>query len=332
MIGRDLAAVLAAVVLAGCASAAPVDLPSVPGATLLPVAFQETGAATESEPNAGLEGESEPGILEGIEVFVRHLDSSEADFDDVAGGMSSRESAVGARIPVAKTQRGGVHLDLSYTQYQYTFDAKTPKVGGENPLDDAHTLSAGADWITGIDERWTGIVIARVLSSMESGAHFQHSLTGRLVAGGLYKFNDRFSAGGGALVYSQIEDRVLVRPLFLVNWKISRRFGIESRDGIQPSFTLDEETGMTAFLLAKYDSNRFRLADTNVIRNGVAEHERFRIGVGINWKFAAGWRIIATVGTSVGQTVTLDTARGNEIFEDDLDRSINLSLTLSYAF
>jgi hypothetical protein len=74
----------------------------------------------------------------------------------------------------------------------------------------------------------SAFIMPSLRSTGESGASFDETLTGGVLAGVAYRFGDRLTLGPGLAVFSQLEDNASVFPFLIIKWKITKRLSLET--------------------------------------------------------------------------------------------------------
>jgi hypothetical protein len=154
----------------------------------------------------------------------------ETDLDS-GGSMTVDTLSGGLNISTDLNRDVGLTFRINYGVSLYDFDdgGSVAGFGVLDPWDDIHTLAFGAAISADLDDQWSVFGGPVFQFSRETGADWEKSFTGGIVAGATYAVSEDFLIGGGVGIVSQIEDSARFFPIIIVEWVIDENWRISSR-------------------------------------------------------------------------------------------------------
>lgn len=150
-----------------------------------------------------------------------------------------------------------------------------------------------------------------------------------------WQVTDRFSAGLGIGVTSQLEDDAEAFPLIQLDWQVTDRLQVATRGSwIQGGATAlawqpNDTLGLS--LSVGYERNRFRLDDNGNARdkNGIGEITSIPIELGLRVNFAKGVHVDVRAGLAVAGRFRIETSAGKKLFDQEYDPAPRLGISLT---
>ncbi|MFM9958875.1 MAG: DUF6268 family outer membrane beta-barrel protein [Phycisphaerales bacterium] len=283
------------------------------------------GAAPSAQPGGG--GWS-------VELGTQPTFTFQADMDDEAGEVSIIRTDFSADFagPIGDRLRLTVGLFGGVANYDFEdFNA-----GGftDAPLDDAYEAGVSLLGIYSLDDPWFVVGRGSFVAGWADDADIGDAVFGSAAVGVGYKFSDRFSLALGGGVITRLEDNIGFLPLVVLNWKISDTVTLATT-GVGLKLSAEMNDQWTVFLRGGGEFHQYRLDDdaerANGERGGVLNDTRVPVGVGFDWKPAAGLTVSLEVGAIVWQEYELrdDDRRIQEI---ETDPAAYIGAGLSYRF
>lgn len=226
-------------------------------------------------------------------------------------------------------------IGYSYDGYDFSGDAG---LGSLNPWEDIHTISFGIPMRKGIDNNWTAFVIPSIRSTGESGADFSDTLTGGVLGGFSYRFNDSLTIGPGIGVISQLEDSATVIPILIIDWKITDKWSLNTGRGlgatVGPGLTLNFQPNKAwkFGVGGRYSKLRFRLDKNGRTAGGVGEDSSFPVFVTGTYKIAPKANLSLIGGVELGGELKVEDKDGQTIKEESYETGMFLGLTFNKRF
>jgi hypothetical protein len=230
--------------------------------------------------------------------------------------------------------RFGVGVSYDVNDYSFSDTAVAPFV---HPWDQVHVLNLSVNGIYSPDDKWKMFVAPSVGVAAESGADWADSLVYGGIVWTSYRFTPELVLGLGAGLFSKPED-VSAFPVIVIDWKISEHVrlsnplneGVTGPAGLEMSYKFGEDSSVAAG--GSYRSQRFRLDDSGVVRNGVGEDKGFPVWLKLATKVGAKGNLSVLGGVIAGGKLTIEDCQGNTVEEQNYDASPFLSLTFSFKF
>lgn len=277
--------------------------------TLLPLLA--VGIGSSAAPAAANRQIDEPaGTLEQIEedvqrarsygelVQVRLYGGSEfvigSDFGEFDATSYQPEGRLKVTLPVARN--AAIRVIARGSALLYEFDDVSTNLFGtptsSDPFDDLYATSLqlqggfrpGWRGLFSDEERWSLVADAFARARWERGASFTSSLTGGGAFGVGYQIGDWFEVlVGGAASTRLLDDKVVFRPLFEIDWRFADRWRLRTRGvGAQLEYDLDE--GLTLFVSGRRQSQSFLLDDRGApVGEGRLRRRSFPVSLGARW-------------------------------------------------
>ncbi len=303
---------------------------------LLAVAQPETTSTAETSPVAETVAESG---ARPVRASLRLWGdaTAEADFDGDNGSVQSSRAGADFEVGIPIGERSQLAIAAGTTGLFFDFGGDEG-FGAGDPWDTVLEHTLGVGFSTRANEKWSYGGRAFVRSSGERGADFSDTMMFGVGGGFEYTFSEKFSAGPGFLVMSQLEDDVLVLPLVTFSWKISERWsagtrvgtgsGLGAGGGVQYQAT----DSLAVFGGVGYQSHRFRLDEDGATPDGVGEVTGVPVTLGFTWTASPQVSLSARGGWMFAQEYTLDDEDGDELREIDADSAPFLGATLHFSF
>jgi hypothetical protein len=241
---------------------------------------------------------------------------------------------INSKIPLDDTLSIG--LNIGYHHADYNFADPVTFAGGK-PWDKVHNLKFGASVSYDLTPGWSLYVAPSVQISREDGAGWGNSIG----YGGAFSlrrdFGSDLSIGAGVAAFNQLE-HITAFPIIAVNWRISDRLrlanpfrpGPAGPAGLELSYRIGSGWDLAAG--AAYRSERFRLKNSGLFRNGIGESSLIPTWVRISRSTGRDFSIDFYAGAILGGVVSIDDRKGNRLTSDNYDSAPFLALAISSRF
>ena len=257
------------------------------------------------------------------------------DLGNGVGSLAWHDSIVGvhggAFVPGLGLVRGGVG-------YAYTrFSLGSPLRIGETEsktLGDVAEIRLSVQVFTPWSRTWSSQLFGVLSSAFESGAAPGDAVSGAAALGVTRRFSGRLSAGFGALLLHQLDSRVVsVVPIALVDWRITERLVLRSRQDVTLTYVLDARQRLSvAGVVSFFDRKQFRLDDSGTVSGGTVEIGGYAVGGRVTWRPAPGLTLEGGVESPLGQSLRVHDRSGRDVFDTDMDDGLQLSVSVRYRF
>jgi len=260
----------------------------------------------------------------------------DTDLDD-GGSYNTTRFTIQAGSGYSWDPQTNVSFSLGYSYDGYDFSGNGGFVS-LTPWEDIHTLSFGVPMRFGMDDHWTAFLIPTIRSTGESGANFDETMTGGVLGGFSYRFNDRLTIGPGIGVFSQLEESATVIPIVIVDWKITDKWSLDTGRGLGatlgPGLTLNyQPNGMWQFGVGgRYGKLRFRLDEKGTTGGGVGEDSSFPLFASCTYNANPKTNISLVGGLELAGELKLEDKDGRAVKEEEYDTGIFLGLTFNTRF
>lgn len=269
----------------------------------------------------------------GWSSFIRGGGVYQFDTDlDEGGSYDAKRFTIQAGHGYAWDPRTTVSLALGYSYDGYSF-SQGAGIAATDPWEDIHSISLGLPMRKGFGEDWSGFLIPSLRSSGESGASFDDTITGGVLAGFAYRFGDRLTIGPGIGIVSQLEDSATVFPVIIINWKITDTLSLETGRGLGaslgPGLTLNYQANrLWNFAIGgRYEKLRFRLDEDGVVPGGIGEDKSFPLFASCSYSFNPKTQFSLIGGVELGGELKLEDSDGDRIKKESSDPGGFLGLT-----
>ena len=167
------------------------------------------------------------------EVHTTQRYRTAGDFRDRHGSLGY-ESMLGVTgssfLPGTGLLRAGV--DYAHTRFAFASDTRLGAAGSE-PFRHVQEVRLSAQLLTPLSKTWSSQLFGAVINAFESGAALDDVLSGIAGLGVMYRSSERLSIGLGALLLRPLGNReIIVVPIALVNWQVTDRLTLRSREDI----------------------------------------------------------------------------------------------------
>ncbi len=261
------------------------------------------------------------------------LATTEADFSSGPGSVRTWVAGAGAGATITISPKLQFRIDgrAEYRNYDFAGATRFDPVNGD-PFDSLYRAYADGLGLMQINDRWSLAFGARIASQGETDADVNETFTGRLYAAPLFKVNDDLTIGVGIVAQSRLEERPLIAPAPIVNYRLNETysFHFNALEGAELRYTASE-----AFLLAlefDWGFNEYRLSDDGFARDGVFRETAVRLGLHATWRPTPRLDLMAGIGSFVWQEWELRDIDGDELSQDTLAPSGYATVGFQYRF
>ena len=260
----------------------------------------------------------------------------ESDFDNSLGSfsLSYQGLKLTTGLPVAPRTILGIELAHRYTR----FDFDDFSLGGTGePFEESHTTSLGLVVRRPINDQWSAMVIASLKSSREEGASLKESLHPSMFASGRYRWSDDFAVTFGVVGSYDLLDELRVFPIIGIDWQVTDRVTVATRDGLSATYLIAPEEGVTVGLNVSFagtaGGGQFRLKRGGPSAGGVADLKYSKIALMTRWAPQdSRIQLGGELGFVSGYELEIENRRGHRVFKEDLDSALFLGLSATVGF
>jgi len=240
---------------------------------------------------------------------------------------------INSKIPLDDTLSVG--LNFGYHHADYNFADPATFAGGK-PWDKVHNLKFGAS-LSYVTSEWSLFVAPSVQVSREDGAGWGNAIG----YGGVFSltrdFSSDLSLGIGVAAFSQLEE-ISAFPIIAVNWRITDRLSLANPfrpgpagpAGLELSYRIGSDWDLAAG--AAYRSERFRLTNSGLFRNGIGESSLIPAWARISRSAGSNFYLDFYAGAMLGGVLSIDDRNGNRITSDNYNPAPFLAFAISSRF
>jgi hypothetical protein len=241
------------------------------------------------------------------------------------------------RGSVARDIRLEVNFRFLYDNYDFGDAFTLDPINGE-PWQDVSTLAFDATfewWVVNDVALLFGLTLD---SSGETGADWDQTITGGGRFGVMFVANKALVWGLGLGLTSQLEDSILVYPIFILNWHISAQARLQSVAGpvgiasTGLEFAYDLGGGLETGVGLRYEYRRFRLDDEGFARGGVGQDNSIPFWARISYKFTPNLSADLYAGFIFAEQFKVDSLNGQRLTDEDGDPAPTLALAIRFKF
>ena len=224
-----------------------------------------------------------------------------------------------------------------YVYDNYDFDG-TGGLAGLDPWDGIHSVRLAGAMRWRLNDSWTLFGLPTVRYQGESGAEFEDSLAGGIIAGASKRFSDRLSIGPGFGYLSQLEDDAEIFPILLVDWKITDCLTLKTGGGVGasvgPGVALRWDINDCWFttLETRYERVRFRLDENGDSNGGIGDDLSYPVYLSLTHVANENFRVSVTTGVKFNSEMTLEDSSGDRISKTDTSDAFVAGFSLFYSF
>lgn len=269
------------------------------------------------------------------EVHTAQRYRTMSGFADRNGGLAWHESTVGISGGLFLPGPGLLRAGAAYAHTRFAFASDT-RLGpaGSEPFRRVQEMRLSAQILTPWSSTWSSQFFGAVISAFETGAASDNALSGITGLGVIRRFSDRLSTGFGALLlYPLGQQAVTVVPIVLVDWQMTERLALRSRQDITLTYLLNPRRSLSVAAVGSFFGRKhFRLDERGEIPGGVAGLKGFEVGGRITWEPFPALTLQGAVEAALRQNLHLENRAGREIVDVDLEDALRLSLAVRYRF
>ena len=251
------------------------------------------------------------------------------------GGVAWYESTIGISGGLFLPGPGLLRAGADYVRTRFAFASNT-RLGlpDSEPFRHVQEVRLSAQLLTPWSSTWSSQLFGAVTSGFESGAAPDDALSGIAGLGVARRFSDRLSFGLGGLLLHQISNQAItVVPIVLLDWQMTERLALRSRQDITLSYLLDSRRRLSVAAVASFFGRRqFRLDEAGPVPAGVAELKGSEIGGRVTWEPFPALTVQGAAEAAVRQNLHLEDRAGRDMVDVDLEDALRLSLAVRYRF
>ena len=285
-----------------------------------------------AQPADSLQAKEKPRLWE-VRATQRYRTTS--GFADRSGSLAWHESTVGISGGLFLRGPGLLRAGADYTHARFAFapDARLGPSGPE-PFRHVREVRLSAQLLTPWSEAWSTLALATIVSAFEIGAAPDDALSGVAVLGVMRRLSGRLSTGFGALLLKPLGAQTAVAlPLVLVDWQITDRLALRSRQDITLTYLLDPRRRFSvAAVGAFFGRKQFRLGKKGNIPDGVAEIRGIEVGGRVIWEPFPALVVQGALEAVLRQNLRLEDRARRGIVDVALESALRLSLVARYRF
>ena len=269
------------------------------------------------------------------EVHTTQRYRTASDLGDRDGDIAWYESAAGVSGGLFLPGPGLLRVGADYAHTRFVFAPGTRLgLAGSDPFRHVREVRLSAQVLTPWSDTWSSQLFGAVISAFEDGAAPGDAFSGVAGLGVIRRFSDGLSAGFGTLLlYPLGEQAVTILPIALIDWRITDRLALRSRQDVVLSYLLDPRRSLSVAAVASFFGRKqFRLDERGAIPDGVAGFKAFEAGGRVTWEPFPALRVQGAVEAAFGQSLRVEDHAGREIVDVDLGDALRLSLAVRYRF
>jgi opacity protein-like surface antigen len=223
-------------------------------------------------------------------------------------------------------------FSIGYGEDRYRFNTTA---GSFAPWQDIRTLQFGLPLRYLVNEKWVLFGLPVLRYEAEDGASLGDGREYGVIAGATYRFSDRLSIGPGLGGFKGIGNEDDVFPVLFINWRITDTLSLETGRGLAATRgpglglkwkPLDQwEFG----LAARYEKNRFRLADT---ASNIGQDKSVPIVATASWQLKPQFRLSALAGIEASGALRVENSDGALIAEQSYSTAPIVGFVASLQF
>jgi len=228
-------------------------------------------------------------------------------------------------------------IELGYGEDRYAFSGNSG-FAAMDPWGVASELRLSLPMRYVASDDWTLLAIPSLRFHAEEGASLGDGQTQGLLAGAIYRVNDALSIGPGFGVFSEIEDDASFFPVLLIDWRLADDLSLQTGGGFAasrgPGLQLTW-TGLPRWELAlgaRYEKTRFRLDDSGVAPDGVAQEKAFPLYAAAEFALSQDVKLSLIGGAEVGAELRLEDDAGRLVSESGVDTAPFFGIVLEAKF
>lgn len=186
-------------------------------------------------------------------------------------------------------------------------------------------------------KKWRFGLIPSINFAGASGAEISESLSYGTVLSGAYVFGQQLMLGIGAGIYQRLE-QFEVFPYVVINWRINEQLRLTNPFPAGPVGPAGMELvyapvdSMEVGIGGAYRSYRFRLDDSSMVADGIADLSFWAPFLRVGWKLGRGCRFDVNGGLLLNGSITTEDADGHELGETNFDSAPFVGVTLKGKF
>jgi len=279
----------------------------------------------------------------GLTVSVRTFGQSsfDADFDDVAGGVSVHRvgTSIGVGMPAGEKGRFNFGVDQETSFYDFDSSAGltvAPSASTSDPLGTANRVNINLRYQRGFGRGWAVVLGAGTRFSGETGADFEDAITADGVAIVTRFLSKNARVGIGAAVTSRLEDDPRILPVAVVDWMITPRLRLRNSGsaggtaGIELSYEIRE--WLAVAIDTGFERREFRLDDDGPVPSGVARDKRIPVALSVRIGDAQRVHLETRGGVYAWQEIEFLDNNGVDVGNPNMDPSAFFGATLTVRF
>ena len=266
-----------------------------------------------------------------IRSTAEHTFDSEVDDADAEVGVSRVGTRLGVDFGVVPGVRGTVAFNTERSWYHYEGIGPLGRSGRSVVPSGATRLGFLAQARGRFDERWSWRAGGRIEFAFEDDADPGDGLTGGVFGAVQYAFTEDLSLGFGVAATSRLDDDALVIPAVAVDWRVSDTVRVRNR-GLGLQITADLHETLTVSLYGEYQRREYRLADDNVVRDGILRDQRVPVGLQFDWSPTRRLTLSLGGGAVVWQEYRVLDENGRELGDTNSDPAAFISFGGEFRF
>jgi len=293
--------------------------------------FIATCQAT-AQPAHPLRAQEKPRFWE-VRAMQRYRTMS--GFAERSGSLAWYESAVSISGRLFLRGPGLLRVGTDYTHTRFAFASDT-RLGasGSEPFRHVREVRLSVQLLTPWSDAWSTLALGTVVSAFEAGAAPHDALSGGTVLGVIRRLSDHLSTGFGTLLLKPLGEQVVTAlPLVLVDWQITDRLALRSRQEITLTYLLGPRRRFSvAAVGAFFGRKQFRLGTKGDIPDGVAKIKGIEVGGRVIWEPSPALVVQGALEVVLCQNLRLEDRAGRDLVDVALENALRLSLVARYRF
>jgi hypothetical protein len=207
-----------------------------------------------------------------------------------------------------------------------------------DPFEDVNTFRLSAFTRFALNDTTTLFGVPAVQWAAERGAPLSDGFTFGIYAGASFQISDSLTLGPGAGFFSEIEDRGLIFPFLLIDWKFAENWSLGTGRGLAatrgPGLRVEWSFADRWSLAAggRWEQLRFRLDDDRIAPDGVGEEQSIPLFLALTHEWGERSSISLLAGVNLAGSVSMFDVQGRKLDRRDYDPAPFLGVAFSLTF
>ena len=222
-----------------------------------------------------------------------------------------------------------------YTHTWFAFASGTRLgLSASEPFRHVRDVRLFVQFLTPWSESWSSLAFGTVVSAFEVGAAPEGALSGVVGLGMMRRLPGHLSIGFGVLLLHPLGEQIVtVLPFILVDWQITDRLALRSRQDIPLTYFLDPRQRLSVAAVGSFFGRRqFRLDQSGGIPDGVTDVKGIEVDARVVWEPLPALVVEGAVEATLKQNLRLEDRARREIIDVDLEDGLRLTFAARCRF